>query len=200
MLFRSEVTFAEWDLCVREGGCSHNPSDLGWGRGRRPVINVSWQDAKGYVEWLSGKTGKRYRLLSEAEWEYIARARSNTPFSTGLNINPTQANYGSTDSYAGSVTAISDQKTAEVGGFQANAFGLHDMHGNVWEWTEDCYDGSYNSAPRDGAASSSGDCGRRVLRGGSWNDSPQNLRSAVRYWSGPILRYDYVGFRVARAD
>lgn len=194
-----EVTFDEWDACVRERGCGHNPTDNGWGRGQRPVINVSWQDAKAYAEWLSSKTGRSYRLLTEAEWEYAARAGTMTAFSTGMTINPTQANYDATSSYAGSVTGPYRQQTVPVGSFQPNAFGLYDVHGNVWEWTEDCWNGSYNGAPSDGSAWTSGDCGQRVLRGGSWFNNPWRLRSAYRLRDLRFRTFTF-GFRVARTD
>ncbi len=196
-----EVTFDEWDACVREGGCGHQPSDQGWGRGKRPVINVSWNDAKQYVQWLLRKTGKNYRLLTEAEWEYAARAGTTTPFSTGATINATQANYNATQSYAGSVTGHYRQQTVPVGSFEPNAFGLHDIHGNVWEWTEDCWNANYQLAPGDGSAWASSDCGWRVLRGGSWFSNPRNLRSASRSRDHlRFLRGDGFGFRVARTD
>lgn len=154
-----EVTFDEWDACVRESGCSHNPSDQGWGRGKRPVINVSWQDAKKFTEWLSRKSGKRYRLLTEAEWEYVARAGTTTAYSTGATIATSQANY------SGNLG-----KTVAVGSYGPNAFGVHDVHGNVYEWTEDCWNASYAGAPTNGSAWLSGDCSDRVSRGGSWSD------------------------------
>ena len=158
-----EVTFGEWDACVSGGGCGgHRPDDEGWGRGRRSVINVSWDDAQGYVEWLSRKTGEEYRLLSESEWEYVARAGTSTRYWWGEGIGRNRANCGSDcgDSY---------RYTAPVGSFSANPFGLHDVHGNVWEWVEDCRNGSYAGAPSDGTAWESGNCSRRVLRGGSWD-------------------------------
>lgn len=195
-----EVTFDEWDGCVRAGGCSHSPSDEGWGRGRRPVTNVSWQDAKQYAEWLSRKTGKSYRLLTEAEWEYAARAGTTTAFSTGPTNNPTQANYDATQAYAGSVTGPYRRQTVPVGSFGANAFGLHDVHGNVWEWTEDCRNASYNGAPSDGSAWTSGDCARRVLRGGSWVSDPRDLRSAFRSYFPTSFRVVGIGLRVARTN
>ena len=165
-----------------------------------PVACVTWQDAKAYTEWLSRKTGKRYRLLSEAEWEYAARAGTSTAFSTGANINPTQANYRADQSYAGSVTGVWRQGTAPVGSFPANAFGLHDMHGNVWEWTEDCWNENYNGASSDGGVWSAGDCSRRVLRGGSWDHFPQILRSAYRFRNSASNRFNLIGFRVSRTD
>ena len=183
-----EVTFDEWDACRRGGGCSHNPSDQGWGRGTRPVINVSWEDAQQYVRWLSNKTGERYRLLSASEWEYVARAGTTTAYHFGGGISPSQANYDR----SGHV------KTVPVGSYPGNGFGLHDVHGNVWEWVEDCWNDSYRGAPSDGSAWTSGDCSIRVLRGGSWDDYPEVLRSAGRGWSDVGIRRNYIGFRVAR--
>jgi formylglycine-generating enzyme required for sulfatase activity len=186
---RFEVTFAEWDACVKGGGCNgHVPGDEGWGRGRQPVINVSWLEAQAYVQWLNSQPTKgrgKYRLLSEAEWEYAARAGTTTAFSFGNNITPAQARFNS-------------DRTAAVGSFPANRFGLHDMHGNVWEWTEDCWNDSYAGAPSNGGVWRTGDCSRRVLRGGSWGNIPQFLRSAYRRRSDPSFRVDYFGFRVAR--
>jgi formylglycine-generating enzyme required for sulfatase activity len=194
-----EVTFDEWDACVRNGGCAHNPADLGWGRGKRPVINVSWNDAQQYVQWLSTRTRKTYRLLSEAEWEYVARAGTKTPFNTGANINPKQASYDTSLSFAGSVTATARYGTVPVGSFQGNAFGLYDVHGNVWEWTEDCWNEDYVGAPSDASARITGDCGSRAIRGGSWINRPQLARSAVRNGYSPLNRINDLGFRVARA-
>ena len=151
----------------------------GWGRGRRPVINVSWNDAQDYVEWLSAQTGHAYRLLSEAEWEYVARAGSSTTYSWGNDIGSNRANC---HRIAGA-NGTRDDQTAPVGSFAANAFGVHDMHGNVYEWVEDCWNASYAGAPTDGSAWRSGECERRVLRGGSWDYLPGFLRSALRLWS-----------------
>jgi formylglycine-generating enzyme required for sulfatase activity len=187
-----EVTFAEWEACAAGGGCTGNPSpsDQGWGKGRRPVINVSWHDAKAYVDWLSRRTGKPYRLLSEAEWEYAARAGTATRFSVGGSISRNDAHFqnGSASSVVG---------TVEVGMFPANAFGLHDMHGNVSEWVEDSGHSSYRDAPTDGSAWIDGSS-TRVLRGGSWNDPPRGLRSAFRLRDRPNYSVGIVGFRVAR--
>lgn len=179
-----EVTFAEWDACAADGGCTYRPSDQGWGRGRRPVINVSWHDAKEYVGWLSRKTGKSYRLLSEAEWEYAARGGTTTRYAFGDTISKSHALY-------------SAGKTAEVGSFSANRFGLNDMHGNVWEWVEDAWHPNYQGAPVDGSVWQGGDATYHVLRGGSWNDYPGILRSDVRGRYPPDVRIDYIGFRVA---
>jgi formylglycine-generating enzyme required for sulfatase activity len=198
-----EVTFAEWDACAAEGGCTTKPGDEGWGRGRHPVINVSWPDAVQYTAWLSKKTGKAYRLLSEAEWEYAARGVSkisepHTPFSTGATINYRQANYDANFTYASGPQGLYRQKTLDVGSFPRNAFGLHDMHGNAWEWVQDCYKPSYEGAPADGSPVISSDCSLHILRGGSWNYYPRLLRSAYRYATAPEVRINNAGFRVAR--
>jgi len=196
-----EVTFADWDYCRSDGGCDAalpEPDDRSWGRGSRPVINVSWNHAQAYVKWLSGKTGADYRLLSESEWEYAARAGTTTAFSTGATITADQANFDGAFSYNGSAKGQYRRKTTEVGSFAANDFGLYDMHGNVWEWTEDCYEDSYRGAPDDGTArKDQSDC-YRVFRGGSWNYGPAYLRSSSRYGFAPSDSYDYLGFRVAR--
>ena len=162
-----EVTFEEWDACVSAGGCNHKPEDKGWGRGRLPVIYVSWDDAQEYVSWLSKKTGKTYRLLSEAEWEYVARAGTTTPFHTGEQISTSQANYDGNETYNGSSKGETRERTIPVGSFGANQFGLHDVHGYVWEWVQDCWNDNYKGAPSDGSAWTTGDCEPRVLRGGS---------------------------------
>jgi formylglycine-generating enzyme required for sulfatase activity len=197
-----EVTFAQWDACVAEAGCKHKPHDESWGRGPRPVINVSWHDATDFAAWLAHKTGKGYRLPTEAEWEYAARATASAsephaPFSTGATINYKQANYDANFTYGDGKMGVFRQKTVEVGRFPRNAFGLHDMHGNVWEWVQDCYRDSYRGAPADGSAVGARDCSLRILRGGSWNYLPQLLRSAYRYATPPEVRLDMAGFRVA---
>ena len=194
-----EVMFAEWDACVSGGGCyGYRPDDEGWGRGRRPVINVSWEDAQGYVRWLSIKTGQEYRLLSESEWEYVARGGTTGPFHTGSTISPSQANYDGRYTYGSGRRGRYIGKTVKVGSYPPNRFGLHDVHGNVWEWVEDCWNESYAGAPTDGSAWESGNCAARVLRGGSWGSGPWSLRSAFRNWSTSGNRVIDVGFRVAR--
>ena len=196
---RFAVTFDEWDACVADGGCGGNkPEDDGWGRGRRPAIYVSWDDAKAYLQWLSKKTGHEYRLLSEAEWEYVARAGTSTPFWWGSTITVGQANYDGSNIYNGGAKGASPGKTLPVGSFGANPFGLSEVHGNVWEWVEDCYNKSYVGAPSDGSAWRTGDCDSRVLRGGAWNSNPRMLRASFRYWNSSMFRFNYVGFRVAR--
>ena len=189
-----EVTFGEWDACVAGGGCGgHRPGDWGWGRGRRPVVGVSWEDAKGYVRWIREKTGKEYRLLSEAEWEYVARAGTRTEYWWGDGIGRGRANCD------GCGSRWDNRETAPVGSFGANAYGLHDVHGNAREWVEDCWHSDYEGAPTDGRAwVTSGDCSQRVLRGGSWFNEPRLLRSAYRHWNSPGYRFNKFGFRIAR--
>jgi formylglycine-generating enzyme required for sulfatase activity len=188
-----ETTFAEWDACIAEGACRHAPGDQGWGRGTRPVINVSWNDVtREYLPWLSRKTGRRYRLLSEAEWEYVARAGSRSTYSWGEDIGSGRANCDRCGS------AWDNRQTAPVGSFAPNAFGLHDLHGNVWEWTQDCYAPSHAGTPASGRPRMSADCKAHVVRGGGWNDRPIYLRASIRYGDPPTYRGAYVGFRVAR--
>ena len=185
-----EVTFAEWDACVAQGGCNHHPKDLGWGRGRQPVMDVSWDDAQQYVAWLSRKTGKSYRLLSEAEWEYAAQAGSGREAVAAQGAN--QANCFRCGS------RWDGRQTAPVGSFAANAFGLHDMLGNVWEWTADCWNATHAGAAADGSARLSGTWSRRVLRGGAWGGSPEFARSSFRSFFLSDGRAADFGFRVAR--
>ena len=198
---KHEVTFAEWDACVAGGGCGgYRPADEGWGRGRRPVINVSWEDAKSYVRWLSGETGGRYRLLTESEWEYVARGGTTGPFHFGGTISTDKANYNGNYTYESGRKGVYREKTVSVGSFPANGYGLHDVHGNVWEWVEDCWHDDYSGAPEDGSArgrESGGDCSKRVLRGGSWYDPPRFLQSAVRFRYSAGIRYNSRGFRIA---
>ena len=176
-LGKYEVTFALWDACVDDGGCDgYRPKDKGWGRDNRPVINVSWVDTQRFIKWLNDKTGSNYRLPTEAEWEYAARAGSTTKYSWGNDIGVNSANCNKKYCH--------DQwkYTAPVGSFPANAWGLHDMHGNVWEWVQDCEHHNYQGAPNDGSAWTSG-CNYdeyRVIRGGSWHQNARFLRTAFR--------------------
>jgi formylglycine-generating enzyme required for sulfatase activity len=205
-----EVTFDEWDACVAGGGCAAGTDD-GWGRGRRPVIYVSHEQAIGYTEWLSKKTGKTYRLLSEAEWEYAARAGSEAARFWGAMADRAcefenvadaaldrQKPNGWKDEWRLHACDDGQARTAPVGAFKPNAFGLHDMLGNVSEWVEDCYNKSYDGAPTDSRAWTTADCPRRVLRGGNWSNSPAGVRAANRNGDPPSLRNMIVGFRVAR--
>ena len=188
-----EITFAEWDACVQAGGCGgHRAGDRNWGRGQRPAIYVNWRDARSYVRWLRKFLGQPYRLLSEAEWEYAARAGARTAYPWGAAAGRKRANC------KGCGTRWDGRKTASAGSYPANAFGLHDMHGNVREWVQDCWHGSYRGAPSDGSArTEGGDCRRRVLRGGSWKDIPWDIRSASRMSGRWKDRNSKTGFRVA---
>ncbi|MDE0552984.1 MAG: SUMF1/EgtB/PvdO family nonheme iron enzyme, partial [Candidatus Poribacteria bacterium] len=191
-LSKYEVTFEEYDAFTDATG-RKRADDAGLGRGRRPVINVSWDDAVAYTQWLSSQTGKSYRLPSEAEWEYAARAGSTTQYSWGNDIGRNRANcYDCGSRWDG-------EKTAPVGSFRANRWGLHDLYGNVQEWVQDCYNNNYVGAPTDGSAWESGDCSARAYRGGSWVNGPRLLRSATRRWAGTRSWYRGIGFRVSRS-
>jgi formylglycine-generating enzyme required for sulfatase activity len=191
---RFAVIFDEWDACVADSGChGYKPGDQGFGRGRRPVADVSWDDAKAYVAWLSSKTGKSYRLLSEAEFEYAARGGSQTARPWGNDLGKGNANCD------GCGSQWERKQTAPVGSFAPNAFGLYDMAGNVGEWVEDCYHDNYRGAPTDGSAWTSGDCSERVNRGGHWLMDARGLRSAQRLSQPTDYRFSAYGFRVGRA-
>jgi formylglycine-generating enzyme required for sulfatase activity len=192
------ITFEEWDACVAAGGCNgRKPGDQGWGRGQMPVINVTWNDAKAYVEWLSRRTGKSYRLLSEAEWEYVARAGTTTAFWWGSDSATNLANHNGNYSYGNGPKDKYRARTMPVDSFTPNPWGLYQVHGNVWVWTEDCYT-SYREAPTDGSAKTFKNCNKRVLRGGSWISLPKFLRSAFRFVYDSADGGDVFGFRVAR--
>ena len=215
-----EVTFAEWDACFRAGGCPRVKregveegiaADYGWGRDSRPVINVSWRNAQEYVTWLSRKTKKMYRLPSESEWEYAARAGTTTArywgddvsgqcrHENGLDIDLQNEKHFKRD--FPDLVPCGDKHvdaTAPVGSYTANGWGLHDMLGNVMEWTQDCWNSSHAEAPADGGARESGDCTEGVVRGGSWNTTPFLLRAASRHGNTIDTRSSIIGFRVAR--
>ena len=193
-----DVTFNDWDVCVSVGGCPREgrAGDVDWGRDTRPVIYVSWDDAQQYVAWLSQMTGKPYRLLSDAEFEYAARAGTQTAYPWGGDIGKNNANcVGCGSQWTGSAGTW---QTAPVGSFAANGFGLHDMVGNVWKWVQDCYHPNYNGAPTDGSTWTGGDCTARVVRGGSWGSGPENVRPAFRDRSSTNDRNYTLGFRVGR--
>ena len=197
-----ELTFAEWEACIAGGGCkSYRVSEAGSGRGEQPAIYLTWDDAQQYVAWLSATTGKRYRLLTEAEYEYAARGGKQTVYLWGDQIGKNNANcIGCGSQWDNRQPAPVGSFTADgfVGSFASNGFGLNDMVGNVWEWVEDCYNSDYNGAPVDGSAWTNGDCSRRVVRGGSWGSSPVYLRSANCGVLATHARSYNLGFRVAR--
>ncbi|MEA2079679.1 MAG: SUMF1/EgtB/PvdO family nonheme iron enzyme, partial [Pseudomonadota bacterium] len=168
------------------------PNSAGWGRGIRPVINVSWQDAVAYTRWLSEQTGSRYRLPTEAEWEFAARSGSDKRFWWGHKVGEANANcFDCGSEWSGS-------KTAPVGSFEASAFAVHDMAGNVMEWVQDCYRSGYTDAPQDGSAVEISDCKERVVRGGGYDSPADLLRSTRRDQRSPKARLDNLGFRVVR--
>ena len=191
---RYEVTFADYDRFADADSRRSRPDDEGWGRGSRPVINVNWNEAKAYATWLSAQTGKTYRLPSEAEWEYAARVGTRMRYSWGNWVGRNRANCD------GCGSEWDDEQTAPVGSFAANAFGLYDLHGNVWEWVEDCWHNNYQGAPTDGRAWTTGCDGsvRAVVRGGSWNSIPRGLRSAYRDGGSPSFRFNNNGFRLVQ--
>ena len=211
-----EVTFDEWDACVDGGGCGGwRPIDFGWGRVRRPVTGVSWEDAQAYVRWLSAETGDKYRLPTEAEWEYAARAGTGAARYWGHSLsdqcryangwgrewNGTPRGRAVREQFGLTSAPCSDgqgEGTAPVGSYQPNAFGLYDMIGNLTEWTEDCWTASYPEEPIDGSAWSPAECERRVLRGGTWGYTVEMLRSATRGSFEPEHRDNGLGFRVVR--
>jgi formylglycine-generating enzyme required for sulfatase activity len=191
-----DVTFADWDGCVAAAGCNgFRPNDLRWGRGQQPAINVNWDDAQAYVAWLSAVTGKTYRLLSEAEYEYAARAGTTTAYPWGDDVGENNANCN------GCGSKWDGQQTAPVGSFAPNKFGLYDAVGNVWTWTQDCGHPNYDGAPTDGSAwleANDGDCTDHIVRGGSWANSIRSVLSANRGWNTAVTRVFDEGFRVAR--
>ncbi|NML31726.1 formylglycine-generating enzyme family protein [Paraburkholderia sp. G-4-1-8] len=202
---RFDVTFAQWDACVRDGGCrAYNPSDDGHGRDTYPAVNVDWDDARAYLAWLTQKTGVRYRLPSEAEWEYAARAGTSTARWWGDGLTRDDANYGpdvcEQQTNCGGYAQGADKwmYSSPVGSFPANPFGLFDELGNVWQWTADCWHDDYTGAPGDGSAWDAAACSRHVIRGGSWSNVPSFVRAASRAAVPTTVRRGYLGFRVVR--
>ena len=201
---RFPATFTEWDACVAARGCSYHPTDQSWGRGRQPVINILWDDAKEYVAWLSRTTGRPYRLLSEAEREYVARAGTTTAYWWGETYLPAQANCApgnrelSSTSIGDLPRLVTRARLLPVQSFSPNPWGLYQVHGNVYDWVEDCWNDNYDGAPSDGSAWMSGNCNGHVLRGGAFSRSAQTARSAARIWFGSSNRLVYMSVRVAR--
>jgi formylglycine-generating enzyme required for sulfatase activity len=189
-----DVTFDEWDTCATYGDCDPRISDSGFGRGRQPVINVSWDDAQQYVSWLSRMTGKSYRLLSEAEYEYAGRAGALTAYPWGDDISENNANCN------GCGSRSDNRQPAPIGSFAPNKFGLYDVVGNVWKWVEDCYHDSYTGAPIDGSAwlTACPDVNRRILRAGGWGYAPSAVRLAKRGKAPGGGRNIDIGIRVAK--
>jgi formylglycine-generating enzyme required for sulfatase activity len=185
------VTFADWDVCVSVGGCTQ-VVDTGFGRGTKPAINMSWTEAQQYLTWFSEMTGKPYRLLTEAEWEYAARAGTTTAYFWGDEIGTGNANCLECGS------AWDNRETSPVGSFQPNAFGLYDVTGNVWQWTQDCYHKDYNGAPTDGSVWPGGDCSARVIRGGGFWSTPRDVRLASRLRVPFDDRGNNLNFRIGR--
>jgi len=188
-----DVTFAQWDACVADGGCNgYKPADEGWGRDNRPVINVNLADARSYAAWLTRKTGKAYRLLSEAEWEYAARGGTSTAYYWGDAAGQKHANC------KGCGTEWDDLQSSPVGTFPPNPFGLYDMAGNVWSWIADCWNPRFDGAPVDGGAWETGTCSQHVLRGGAYDHEFGPLRAASRGGYDVTARDSSIGFRIAR--
>jgi formylglycine-generating enzyme required for sulfatase activity len=209
-LGRFEITLDDWKACVSDGGCSTNSSDKG--DKRRPVTKISWDDVeRQYIPWLSRKTGYAYRLPTEAEWEYAARGGPSSPAGQNFSFGNDQSRiceYGNSadlsarEARGGWIeSACKDgfPETAPVGSLKPNALNLYDMHGNVWEWVQDCWNGNYQNAPHDGSAWTKGNCSLRVIRGGSWAAEANALRSADRGWNRPNAGSNSIGFRVARS-
>ncbi|HZI81014.1 MAG TPA: formylglycine-generating enzyme family protein [Vicinamibacterales bacterium] len=217
---RTEVTWDQWEACVRARGCdglaveaalrlkndgSPNPDFVDWGRGTRPVVGVSWYDAQAYVGWLNEKTGldDRYRLLSDAEWEYAARAGSTTAYPWGDKLDHNYGNFGKEEPGLGGKAEGRDtwlDQTAPVASFAPNAFGLHDMHGNAFEWIEDCHEPDRAHQPADGSANKQGSCRTRMFRSGSFVSNPSMHRSAKRTAPYPpqTRGRNYLTIRVAK--
>jgi len=191
-IMTTEVTFALWDACRLSGNCQVNPADEGWGRGNRPVISVSYFDiVNEFIPWLNNETGKVFSLPSEAQWEYAAKADSSAKYAWGNDIDCQQAQFSQFSGICGN-----DRKTSGVKSFTPNEFGLYDMHGNVWEWTQDCWHNSYSFAPTDGSAWNSTDCDAGVIRGGSWLNEGKILRSVFRRGYDRSTRSNTKGFRL----
>ena len=189
----TEVTIGQWQLCLQAGGCKLEPAAELAGNPQMPMANLSWDDAQEYIRWLSTKTGRQYRLPSEAEWEYAARAGTNSVYSWGNDaVGAGLANCADCGSQ------WDGKGPAPVASFQANPFGLYDMHGNLWEWTQDCWNRSYKGAPADGSAWEKGDCLARVQRGGAWRLDAEYMRTTRRGKYDRDVRYYLNGFRVAR--
>ncbi len=185
-----EVTYDNWDACVWDVGCDYNPKSY-WGRGYVPIVGISWNDTRNYLDWITRKTGKKYRLLSESEWEYVARSGSSSDFHWGDKVGYDNANCVNCGKRWW-------DRAAPVGSFNPNPLGLFDVHGNAAEWVEDCWNDSYDGAPLDGSAWLTGNCSMRVLRGGAWLTPVERIRLSSRTPAKSEERSLTYGFRVAR--
>ncbi|SFM49485.1 Formylglycine-generating enzyme, required for sulfatase activity, contains SUMF1/FGE domain [Methylobacterium pseudosasicola] len=188
---RRETTVDEWHSCVEAGACKYRPNPSEEQSGAHPITNVSWFDAQDYVAWLSARTRRTYRLPSEAEWEYAARGGTNTAFAWGAQVGDSKAN-------CRECSRTARPELSSVASFAPNGFGLFDMAGNAAEWVEDCWNESYRGAPQDGTAWSTGSCGQRVLRGGSFDSTATYVKPTARFRYDADVRYYANGFRVAR--
>lgn len=219
-LAKTAVTWDQWEACVRDRACDGiaidtalrtgengqpNPDYKDWGRGTRPVVGVSWYDAQAFVGWLNAKTGEddAYHLPSEAEWEYAARAGTTTAWPWGTELDYDRGNFGVESGGLGGKAEGGDvwvNETAPVASFPPNAFGLYDMHGNIFEWTEDCYEADRAHTPADGTANKEGNCANRVFRNGTFTSNAYMQRSARRGAPYPatLRGRNYLGFRVAK--
>jgi formylglycine-generating enzyme required for sulfatase activity len=199
-MMKHELTFNDWDKCVLDQACIYYPQaeDL-FGRGRRPVVNVSWADIQIYVQWLNRKTGLNYRLPSEAEWEYAARAGSKNPYHKGNCLNYAEENFAVQENPTNCPSGYGHGYARVVGSHSANAWGLYDMLGNVSEWVEDCWQETYDKAANHSRANSSGDCSRRGIRGSNHSGSMREARVSYRDWRGIALRQGSLGFRLVRS-
>jgi len=200
---KTEVTAELWAACVAAKGCSYEPETNGWIEPGMPVRYISWDDVQVFIAWLNAETNSHYRLPSEAEWEYAARAGTVTPFNTGHCITDQQANFEGNAFKAAECyqEGKNRKKVLPVASFPPNAFGLHDMHGNVWEWVEDCWHQNYDNAPTDGSAWQGADseCERHTMRGGTWHGAVSYMRSAYRFRYPKEIRTGGLGFRLARS-
>ncbi len=196
---RFAVTFEDWEPAAADGGVSsYSASRYGPKLDHRPAVKLGWHDAVAYCAWLTKKTGMTYRLLSEAEWEYVARAGTTTPFWWGRSISTDQANYDGNSTYGDGPKGEDRRQSVAVDSFEPNPWGLYQVHGNVWEWCADTWHKDYNGAPTDGSAWVGSDMHPRVLRGGSWSSTARSLRAAKRFKSSAYSSYDMIGLRVAR--
>lgn len=201
-----EVTFDEWDLCVADSACFRPnhfrpgaEDEPGWKRGRHPVLQVSWHHVQQYIRWLNGKTGRSYRLPTEAEWEYMARAGTTTIYNTGDTITTDQANFRGRNAARPTTHGAKIFQALPVGSFAPNSFGIYDVHGSVAEWTQDCWHETYDGAPTDGSAWKDGEaCERYVIRGGNWGNGYRSIRSSIRTGYKPHRFSVSFGFRLAR--